>query len=252
MAKIYNPYLKYSGSKIKILPEILKAIGPIPHNKTFIDVFGGSGSVSLNVEAKNKKFNDLSTPVIDIHNDVIKNYRDVIEPCYTWWQEYELLIDKADKEKYYNQKRHEYNTNPSSSLYLFLNRTCFNGLTRFNASGKFNVPCAFYRKIHLPLETMREFSEIMKNVEFTNLPFGDVFSSNKTDSIFYCDPPYAAASDGKETFKYTSEGFSPSKQIKLVDAAKNSACTSFNNPASSAFEPIGTRQFVFGAMILVF
>ncbi len=243
MAKSYNPYLKYSGSKIKILPEILNAIGPISDDKTFIDVFGGSGSVCLNVDAENKKFNDLSTAVINIHLAVVKNYADVIEPCYTWWQDYQSLIDKKGKEKYYNQKRAEYNETKSSSLYLFLNRTCFNGLTRFNATGKFNVPCAFYKKIHRPLETMRPFSILMKDVEFTNLPFEDIFELNKTDCVFYCDPPYAATSDGKETFKYTSEGFSPDKQVELATVARKAANNGNRVIISNAYNEFTTNIY---------
>jgi len=245
MAKKYNPYLKYSGSKIKILQEVLKYIGTIPDNKTFIDVFGGSGSVSLNVTAKNKKFNDLSTPIVDIHCDVVKNYMNVIKPCYAWWEKYMLLPNKEDKENYYNQKRAEYNSNPSSSLYLFLNRTCFNGLTRFNASGKFNVPCAFYKKIHYPVETMRPFSILMKDVEFTNLPFGDIFELNKKGCIFYCDPPYAASVDGKETFKYTSEGFSPNNQIELACAARIAADNGNRVVISNAYNDFTTN--IYGA-----
>lgn len=127
----------------------------------------------------------------------------------------------------YNQK----NLAPvdNTTKFIFLNRTCFNGLYRVNKSGLFNVPFGKYKnpKICDP-QTIRKDSELLQRVEILNGDFEETFNYAKGNTLFYFDPPYRPLSDTSSFNDYTKESFNDDTQIRLKEY-----CDRINNAGYS-------------------
>lgn len=116
----------------------------------------------------------------------------------------------------YNEK----NLNPieNTTLFFFLNRTCFNGLYRVNKSGGFNVPFGRYSNPTIcDAETIRKDSELLQRVEVLNGDFEHTFEYVGTRTLFYFDPPYRPLSDTSSFNDYTKESFNDNTQIRLKE-----------------------------------
>ncbi len=128
-----KPFLKWAGSKYRVLPHILPLIGT---PKRYIEPFAGSLSVALNVVALDYIINDFNKDLISLYKFIIYNH-DFINDCEKYF------ADNNNQVSFY-YFRNQFNTSlePSerASMFVYLNRHCFNGLTRYNKSGEFNVP----------------------------------------------------------------------------------------------------------------
>lgn len=157
-SKNAKPFLKWAGGKTQLISEIERCLPEnIKTNKfTYIEPFAGSGAVlfwMLN------NFPNLEKAVInDINSDLINTYKviastpiELISVLKELQNQFHGLQNNEEKKKeYYYQKRDLYNTRSTdkitqASLFIFLNRTCFNGLYRVNRSNLFNVPIGSYK-----------------------------------------------------------------------------------------------------------
>lgn len=117
--------------------------------------------------------------------------------------------------------RERFNTKPTDSventtLFFFLNRTCFNGLYRVNKSGKFNVPFGRYtRPLICDPETIIADSEILQRVEILTGDFEQTADYIKGETFFYFDPPYRPLNDTSSFNEYSKEAFNDTAQIRL-------------------------------------
>ena len=104
--------------------------------------------------------------------------------------------DENNKKSYYYEKRDLFNDRSESALnqsalFLFLNRTCFNGLYRVNKSNKFNVPIGSYKTPGIcNEENLRLASTLLKDVTILNVDYSELINYADSSSVFYFDPPY--------------------------------------------------------------
>lgn len=130
--------IKIQGKKTKLIKNI-KLITPKNLNSlVYIEPFLGSGEVLINVKPKKAIVNDINPHIINFYNDLKNGIIDskIIK---------EYLVKEGKKleingSKYWYQKRNEFNLKPDSLNFLFLNRSCFNGILRFNSKGHLNTP----------------------------------------------------------------------------------------------------------------
>lgn len=196
------PPIKIQGKKTKIVPKIMEIADGIlndhPEIDTWVEPFLGSGVVAFNCPGKIKK-----VIVNDINPHIIKFYKGVADGVITSDKIREvfdihsqnLLKDGYD---YYNQVKDRFNQTFDTMDFLFLTRTGFNGVMRFNNSGKWNVPfCKLDNRLSKNViedlaSSVDELSRLFKSKEFIfyNKSFEDVIESAPENSIFYCDPPY--------------------------------------------------------------
>ena len=116
----------------------------------------------------------------------------------------------------YNQK----NLDPieNTTLFFFLNRTCFNGLYRVNKKGLFNVPFGKYVNPTIcNSEIIRKDSELLQCVEILNGDFEATFEYAKGNTLFYFDPPYRPLSDTSSFKDYSKESFNDDAQERLKE-----------------------------------
>lgn len=222
-------YLKYAGSKARILEPITDLImdggsdfvtdGMI--NK-FIEPFFGTGVVGMNVLAHSSHYNDANPDVIDCHRAVIKNPERVIELCEELWAGgYDAYYDVR------NQFRKNKRTDSMfyrAAMFIYMNRFGFNGMVRYNLNGQFNVPVGKQSGKNPPMIPKEELLSFSRSVKLSQLSYPKDFEDVMeqycgTGVTIYCDSPYVNL-DSKGEIKYIKGGFNMDDQHRLAKAAE--------------------------------
>lgn len=213
-----KPFLKWAGGKFKVLPHIL----PLTNIATqYIEPFSGSLSVALNVKAPALTLNDINSDLIELYKVLISEGDSFIDDC-------EQYFIECNTEEMYYVNRQLFNSTQDrrlkSILFLYLNRHSFNGLTRYNKKGEYNVPYGKYKSPYFPREEMRKFREVFRNkmlLRMTSCDFEDssLYQNLNDRTVVYFDPPYIPLSATSNFTDYTTEGFTNSDQIRLRDFA---------------------------------
>ena len=218
--KIFVPPLKIQGIKTKIVPLIKENVILEP-NTTWIEPFMGSGVVGFNVASRNAIFADTNPHIIQFYNQ-IKDGRITSSTVRAFLEEEGKKLAQFDGEYYY-QVRDRFNKTHESLDFLFLNRTCFNGMMRFNKNNDFNVPYghkpqrftkAYVTKI---VNQVRYIESKIKNNNWCFLcqSFEKTISMADKNSFIYCDPPYI----GRSVDYYNS--WDESMEIELCKRLNN-------------------------------
>lgn len=232
MIELYKakPFVKWVGGKTQLLEDIRKSL-PIDLKKrddiTYIEPFVGGGAVLFwilqeypNIEKA--VINDINAELICTYKVIKSNVEELILALSRLQEEY-IPLDDIMRKDYYAAKRNRFNEDnktdiETAALFIFLNRTCFNGLYRVNSKGKFNVPHGRYTNPRIcDTETLRADSKILQKVEILCGDFAqtDKFACKK--AIFYLDPPYRPLNETSAFTSYTKDGFDDSEQKRLKD-----------------------------------
>ncbi|AAC96931.1 DNA methyltransferase [Paramecium bursaria Chlorella virus 1] len=208
-----SPFLKWVGGKQKFVNNI---ITHFPKNiDTYHEPFLGGGSVLLavlnsDIQIKKIRANDLNAYLIQTYIDVKDNTEELIE---------ELKSLKNSEEDYYENrkifnslKKEGHFSVKASALFIYLNKTCFRGLYREGPNG-FNVPFGHYKNPNwINADLLRGWSDKIKNVEFSCLPYQDFLNDVGEHDFVYLDPPYAP--ENKTSFtKYNVSDFLDHEQL---------------------------------------
>ena len=230
-AKKAKPFLKWAGGKTQLIEEIQRML-PKDLTKTkftYIEPFVGSGAILFWIL---DNFQNLEKVVInDINEDLINTYKTIAENPYelistldVLQSEFHALEGNEDnKKEYYYQKRVLYNTRKEakteqSALFIFLNRTCFNGLYRVNSKNLYNVPMGGYKKPTIcDKENLLAVSKVLQKVEIFWGDFENTLDSANEKSVFYLDPPYKPLSGTSSFNSYAKDDFNDAEQIRLRD-----------------------------------
>lgn len=226
-----KPFLKWAGGKGQLLSQLEQHLPNDLEKRefTYIEPFVGGGAMFFymlqrfpNIERA--VINDVNSYLITAYR-VIKNFPDeLIERLGDIEQRYFALADEEAKKNFYLQARSIFNDDELDDIdrakyLIFLNRTCFNGLYRVNAKGKFNVP--FGRHLHPTIcnaEVIRADNHVLNRVNVVLLN-GD-FELTKEymgngNNFFYFDPPYRPLNATSSFNSYSKEDFNDDEQIRL-------------------------------------
>lgn len=185
-----------------------------------VEPFVGSGTVFLNIDAEKYLLCDLNEDLINLYN-ILKEYGHVfIKDCYTYFDPKYNNSDKfySLREEFNNEK----NNYKKSILFVYLNRHAFNGLCRYNLSGKFNVPYGKYKNVYFPGKEMIFFHEKAQRCIFIFQDFEKTIDSCTKDDVIYNDPPYIPLSKTSSFVNYNLDGFTKKQHRKLAELAENS------------------------------
>ncbi len=195
--KPLSPVIKWFGSKRPVAEEISKYFRPCA---TYFEPFVGGGSMLPFAKASKGYASDIIPELISLWN-MIK------EDPQTVANEYELRWDRLQKNgaEVYYQIRDEFNKTKNCLDFLFLTRTCVNGMIRYNAAGEFNNSFHLSRSGINP-QTFRQivlkWSNIIKNIHFLNVDYRECLSTAKKGDFVFLDPPYGGTKD-----RYTKQPF---------------------------------------------
>ena len=229
--KIAKPFLKWAGGKTQLINDIERTL-PTEITKekfTYIEPFVGSGAVlfwMLNNFPKLEKavINDINEDLINTYKTIASNPKELISILEILQNEFHNLEGNEENKKlYYYQKRELYNTRKEeksgqAALFIFLNRTCFNGLYRVNSKNLYNVPMGGYKKPTIcDKENILAVSNALQKVEILNGDFEQTLDYANNNSLFYFDPPYKPLSETSSFNSYAKDEFNDSEQIRLRD-----------------------------------
>ena len=213
-------FVKWAGGKKQLLLQF-KNLFP-REITTYHEPFVGGGSVAFHIIKNHKPkkvyISDINEELINCYNVIKNNAKELI------W----ILKQYAkthNKETYY--KFREQNLEPLSKVqraarFIYLNKTCFNGLYRVNGNGKFNVPIGSYKKPAIVQEEdLKEISWLLKNVIIKKTSFETVLNRAKKGDFIYFDPPYYPLKKGQSFTTYTKQNFLEKEQEKLAKTFKN-------------------------------
>jgi DNA adenine methylase len=193
--KILVSPIKIQGKKTKLVAWIKQNIIQEDYNR-YVEPFLGSGVVGFNIAPRNALFADSNPHIIDFYN-AIKNEN--INPAIAKdFLEKQGKILSVHGQTYFNEVRTRFNETHEPLDFLFLNRSCFNGMIRFNRSLKFNVPYghkperfaqAYITKICNQIKHV-ELLIKLNNWEFKCQDFRTTLAQAQKNDFVYCDPPY--------------------------------------------------------------
>jgi DNA adenine methylase len=227
-----KPILKWAGGKTQLLADISNAY-PDGFGDTinkFVEPFVGGGAVLFDVLSKYQLeevyISDINAELINMYIMVRDHIDELIEILSAYQQDY-IALDTEGRKDYYYNKRDEYNLLiqngqsqegvESAALFIFLNRTCFNGLYRANKSGLFNVPTGDYANPLICNEAnLRAVSEALENVHIICADYSASIDHIDQNTLVYLDPPYRPLK-GRDSFtSYTEQDFDDSCQKALA------------------------------------
>lgn len=219
-----KPFLKWAGNKFRVLPHLIPHIG---YPKRYCEPFGGSLSVALNTSAEQFILNDVNKDLVAIYQNLVNpNDDSFIKYCE------ELFVPENNTKEAYLELRNQFNQATDATerarLFIYLNRHCFNGLSRYNKKGQFNVPFGKYDSPSCPSEEMMNFRMFFLTkqlVRFTSVSFEDssLYKDLEAGDTVYFDPPYIPASDTASFTDYATDGFTDQQQVELRDLAEQLA-----------------------------
>jgi len=208
-----KPFLKWLGGKTRLIGDIKKLL---PQGNRLVEPFVGSCSIFLNIEYNEYLLADSNEDLINLYLALQNKGRQFIEASRAFF------TSNNNTKEQYMVLRDEFNKTKDPSLFVYLNRHCFNGLCRYNSKGEFNTPFGEYANpVHFPAKEMLFFVERCrsKKVEFIHSDFRDTMKKARSGDVFYADPPYAPISLTSSFSSYDSGGFSVKDQGDLVSIA---------------------------------
>lgn len=223
-----KPFIKWVGGKTQLIDSIENTLPEDfekKENLTYIEPFVGGGAVLFWIlqkypNIKKAVINDINPDLTTAYNTIKKNPIELINELRSISEEY-LPLSEEKRKEYYLAKRDRFNsksleTVENSALFIFLNRTCFNGLYRVNSKGLFNVPFGKYTNPKICDEqTILSDSELLQKVEILTGDFEETLKFAENDSFFYFDPPYKPLSETSSFNSYAKEEFNDKEQIRL-------------------------------------
>lgn len=226
-----KPFIKWVGGKTQLLDNISKKY-PAELGKSinkYCEPFIGGGAVLFDILSKYNlteiMINDINPELINTYIQIRDNVHNLIVKLKTL-QEMYWKYDSAQRWDYFYKQRVRFNkikfinndkyNLEKASIFIFLNKTCFNGLYRVNKSGLFNVPMGNYKKPLICNETnLLAISELLQNVIIRCGDYKECIDFIDKNTFVYIDPPYRPITKTSSFTSYMQQSFEDKQQIEL-------------------------------------
>lgn len=212
-----KPFVKWVGGKRQLLTQF-RLMNLYPPEKfdikngKYFEPFVGGGAVFFDLLPETAHLSDLNNELIVTYNVIKNDVENLINS---------LKKHKLDKEYFLKiraQNLEKLSDLNIASRFIYLNRTCFNGMYRVNRKGEFNVPFGKYtHPLICDENNLRKVSKALKNIEIKKQDYKEVLKKAKKGDFIYFDPPYYPVSKTALFTSYTSESFLDKEQIELRD-----------------------------------
>ena len=225
MYETVKPFIKWAGGKSQLL-DIIREKYPKQINK-YCEPFVGGGAVLLDILAnyfpKEVMINDINPELTNVYIQIRDNVSEVITILAKMQEEF-WDRENGERKEYYLNARTRFNelikadvqTVEKAALFIFLNKTCFNGLYRVNSKGLYNVPMGSYKK---PLicdeKNLRLVSKLIENVEIKCGDYSQCEGFIDENTFVYIDPPYRPLNETSSFNSYAKAEFGDEQQIEL-------------------------------------
>src|SRR6266542_1814164 len=214
-----SPPLKWAGGKRWLVPQVA-ALWRGHERRRYVEPFCGGLAVALALQPKKAVLNDLNPHLINFYRQLRRGLSLEIETRY-------------DRQLFYAHRarfnelimNHGTRTPEAAQLFYYLNRSCFNGLCRFNQRGEFNVPVGQYKTVNYATD-FYVYRKLFRGWSFTNKDLEQI--PIERDDFIYADPPYDV-----EFTTYSAGGFSWDDQVRTAELlAKHRGPVMLSNQAT--------------------
>lgn len=232
-----KPFLKWAGGKGQLLPTIRKFY-PAGLGTTitkYIEPMVGAGAVLFDIlntyEMDEVYICDTNIQLMNVYSVVRDNVDGLIELLLKL-ESGHLSKNDEERKEYYYQQREKYNAEIQKSdsansllraaLFIYLNKTCFNGLYRVNRKGAFNVPMGSYKNPTVcDIDNLRKASELLQEVTILTGDYTCIADNLDERTFIYFDPPYRPLTKTAEFTSYNADDFNDEHQTKLAEFIKS-------------------------------
>ena len=214
--KLVQPFVKWVGGKRQLIKEISKYIPK--GNYKYYEPFVGGGAIFFDLQPKNAVINDYNSELINTYNVIKNNVEELIEYLKTYPNDEEFYYNmrESDRKKEYEN----WSEIKKASRFIYLNKTCYNGLYRVNQAGYFNTPFGRYKNPNIVNDVvLKAVSKFLNenNIVIKSGDYKEVLKGIKKNSFVYLDPPYDPVSHSSNFTGYTMGGFGKDQQIELKE-----------------------------------
>lgn len=212
-----RPFVKWAGGKGQLLPELVARV-PQPFNRYF-EPFVGGGALFFNLSPKQAVLSDSNPDLINLYLVIRDQVDELIEDLgqHVYEREYYYRLRQVDRTLEYER----WTAVERASRFIYLNKTCFNGLYRVNSRGEFNVPFGRYQNpTILDVENLRACHVALQGVAIECRDFRQACRELGAGNFVYFDPPYMPMSATASFTGYTREGFGEAMQVALASVCR--------------------------------
>lgn len=217
-----RPFVKWAGGKARLIDQILYYF-PSSFN-SYYEPFLGGGSLYFSISPQKGRLNDLNSTLIFVYRTIRDDCAHIVKDLLDLQSDYYALESLDEKATYYYERRSEFNSTHAqtvrkASLFIFLNKTGFNGMYRENSKGEYNIPFGKHaRPMICDVENLNRVSDVLKEIDITNGHYFEAISDAKAGDFVYLDPPYVPLNPTSSFTEYQAGGFTEDDQIQLRDA----------------------------------
>ncbi len=221
-----KPFVKWAGGKRQILHILIKNLPAEIYQgkiKVYAEPFVGGGALFFKLKSM---FDFEKVILADKNKDLINAYtsvRDDVASLIKILKELEKrFYESKDRKEFYYAMREKFNNKRKfdierAALFLFLNKTCFNGLYRVNSKGKFNVPFGRYKNpVICEEKNLMNASRLLSDTELIAGDFTLIEKEIGANTFVYLDPPYRPISETSSFTSYNSDSFDDKEQERLA------------------------------------
>lgn len=207
------PFLKWAGGK-RWLVAAHPSLFPSAY-KIYYEPFLGSGATYFYLGPRKAVLSDTNANLINAYKAIKRNWAAVQEKLNNYHQ-------KHNKDFYYKIRSQAFNDPiDKAAQFIYLNRTCWNGLYRVNLKGVFNVPIGTKTKVILDTDDFKKTSTLLQGANIRNADFETVIAQASKNDFVFVDPPYTVKHNINGFIKYNEQLFSWEDQLRLRDCVEN-------------------------------
>lgn len=241
--KEYQPFVKWVGGKRGLLSQIIPLL-PKKFNNYF-EPFVGGGALFFELYSLGL-LKDKEIFLFDINSELINAYNVVKNNPFELIAELETFKQKHTKEFYYEirdwDRQKEFlqiSDIQRATRFIYLNKTCFNGLYRVNKKNQNNVPMGKYKDPNIcDFQTILNASKALQNANILNVSYKEVLKYTTKDDLIYFDPPYYPLTQTSSFTSYSEFNFLEKEQIELYEVFKSlsqKSCNVFHSNSDTNF-----------------
>jgi DNA adenine methylase len=231
-----EPFLKWAGGKRWLIPKLQDKL---PTFGMYYEPFVGSGGLFFALEPKRAILSDTNPELINCYRCVRDHCNEVIRI---------LKRLKSNKETYYKVRDKLYSKGDKvkrAAYFIYLNKTCWNGLYRVNQAGRFNVPVGRVNE-SVPVfdaDQLVVASHLLKRAKLKCCDFQEAIAEASANDLVYFDPPYITTHLNNGFIKYNSKLFHHSDELRLARTAQYLAMKTVSVIVSNAAHPLIRQQY---------
>lgn len=206
------PILKWAGGKGALLTQFAPHFPPSGSYRRYFEPFLGGGAVFFHLQPQESYLYDLNPALIEVYTVIRDRVDDLIAALY---------VHRNDRDYFYEvraQDSAQLTPVQRAARFIFLNRTCYNGLYRVNRAGQFNVPFGRYKNPTICDEPgLQAASSALQGAHLAVADFQVTLEHAEAGDLIYFDPPYEPLSQTSSFTSYTNNGFTSADQRRLAE-----------------------------------